>query len=200
MLRADTQTAPQQNRPAVSQQWKTIASGICELWPGRYNRTLAEALGVPRATTRSWLSRTTAMKDRKEMVQNLGFYAIDGGLVMDGKSTCTSIRIECSKEACAFRTATATTNAFMGQPQVIGVMMSDYKVTKWTKDTISAEMHTPVGGTSYLHIAINDGAPDEAAVINITKSLIAKPGEWITEVLTVANDPAFEKLSHRTER
>jgi hypothetical protein len=40
----------------MSQQWMTIASGIRELWPGRYNRTLAEALGVPRATTRSWLS------------------------------------------------------------------------------------------------------------------------------------------------
>jgi hypothetical protein len=39
-------------------------------------------------------TRTTVMKDRKEMVQKLGFYAIDGGLVMDGKSTCTSIRIE----------------------------------------------------------------------------------------------------------
>jgi hypothetical protein len=40
----------------MSLQWMTIASGIRELWPGRYNRTLAEALGVPRATTRSWLS------------------------------------------------------------------------------------------------------------------------------------------------
>jgi len=50
---------------------------------------------------------TTVMKDRKEMVQKLGFYAIDGGLVMDGKSTCTSIRIECSKEARTCRTASA---------------------------------------------------------------------------------------------
>jgi hypothetical protein len=90
-------------------------------------------------------TRTTVMKDRKEMVQKLGFYAIDGGLVMDGKSTCTSIRIECSKEARTCRTATATT-AFMGQPQVIGVMMSDdYRVTEWTRDTISAEMHTRAG-------------------------------------------------------
>jgi hypothetical protein len=37
----------------------------------------------------------------------------------------------------------------MGQPQVIGVMMSDdYRVTEWARDTISAELHTPVGGTS----------------------------------------------------
>jgi hypothetical protein len=60
--------------------------------------------------------------------------------------------------------------------------------------------HTPVGGTSYLHIAINDGAPDQAQVINITKSLIAKPGEWITEVLTVANDPALEERLHPAQR
>ena len=146
-------------------------------------------------------TRTTVIKDRKEMVQKLGFYAIDGGLVMDGKSTCTSIRIECSKEARTCRTATATTNAFMGRPQVIGVMMSDdYRVTEWTRDTISAEMHTPVGGTSYLHLAINDGAPDKVQVINITKSLIAKLGEWITEVLTVANDPALEERLHPAQR
>jgi hypothetical protein len=54
-------------------------------------------------------------------------------------------------------------------------------------------------GTSYLHIAINDGAPDKAQVINMAKSLIAKPGEWITEVLTVANDPAEERL-HPAQR
>jgi hypothetical protein len=82
-------------------------------------------------------NRTLAMKDRKEMVQKLGFYAIDGGLVIDGKSTCTSIRIECLKEARTCRTATATTNAFMGPPQVMGVFMSDdYKVTEWATDTI----------------------------------------------------------------
>jgi hypothetical protein len=145
--------------------------------------------------------RTAVMKDRKEMVQKLGFYALDGGLVMDGKSTCTSIRIECSKEARTCRTATATTNALMGQPQVMGVMMSDdYKVTEWTRDTISAEMQTPVGGMSYLHIAINDGAPDNAQVINVFKSLVAKPGEWVTEVLTVANDPAIEERLHPTRR
>jgi hypothetical protein len=135
---------------------------------------------------------TTVMKDRKEMVQKLGFYAIDGGLVMDGKSICTSIRIECSKEDRTCRTATATTHAFIGQPRVIGVMMSDdYRVTEWTRDTISAEMHTPIGGMSYLHIAINDDAPDKVQVINIIKSFISKPpgGEWVTEVLTVANDP-----------
>jgi len=91
----------------------------------------------------------------------------------------------------------------LGQPQVIGVMMSDdYKVTDWTRDTISAELHNVgvLGGTSYLHIAINDGTPDKAEVINITKSLIAKPGEWITEVLTVANDPAYEELLHPAQR
>src|SRR6266436_20769 len=92
-------------------------------------------------------TRTTAMKDRKEMVQTLGFYKIDGGLVMNGQSTCTSIVVECLKANRTCRTATATTNALLGQPQVIGVFMSDdYKVTEWTKDTISAEMHTPVGG------------------------------------------------------
>ena len=76
-----------------------------------------------------------------------------------------------------------------------------YRVTEWTRDTISAEMHTPVGGMSYLHIAINDRAPDQAQVINIVKSLIAKPGEWITEVLTVANNPALdEKRLHPAQR
>ena len=132
------------------------------------------------------------MKDRKQMVQTLGFYKIDGGLVMNGRSTCTSIRIECSKETRACRMATATTNAFMGQPQVNGVMMSDdHRVTDWTRDTISAEQHNigVLGGTSYLRIAINDGAPDKAEVINITKSLIA-----------VGNDPGLEKLSHPAER
>jgi hypothetical protein len=40
----------------MSQQWMTIASGIHQLWPGRHNRTLAEALGVPRATARAWVA------------------------------------------------------------------------------------------------------------------------------------------------
>jgi hypothetical protein len=40
----------------MSLQWETIASGIRELWPGRYNRTLAEAIGVPRATVKAWLA------------------------------------------------------------------------------------------------------------------------------------------------
>jgi hypothetical protein len=40
----------------MSLQWMTIASGIRQLWPGRYNCTLAEALGVPRATTKAWVS------------------------------------------------------------------------------------------------------------------------------------------------
>ena len=40
----------------MSLQWMTIASSIRELWPGRYNRTLAEALGVPPATTKAWVS------------------------------------------------------------------------------------------------------------------------------------------------
>jgi transcriptional regulator with XRE-family HTH domain len=40
----------------MSLQWMTIASGIRQLWPGRYNRTLAERLGVPRATAKAWLA------------------------------------------------------------------------------------------------------------------------------------------------
>jgi len=108
-------------------------------------------------------TRTVAMKDRKEMVQTLGFYKIDGGLVMNGESTCTSIVIECLRANHTCRTATAETNAFFGRPHVLGVFMSDdYRVTEWTKDTISAEMHTPVGSTSYLHIAINDGTPRQS--------------------------------------
>jgi hypothetical protein len=141
------------------------------------------------------------IKDHKSVVQKLGFYKLDGGLVMDGKSTCTSIVIECLKETRTCRTATAVTSSFSGQPHVVGVFMSDdYKVTDWTPDTISAEMHTSVGGTSYLHVVINDDAPDKVELINITKAFMGKPGEWVTEVLTVANDPAFEKLSHPTER
>jgi hypothetical protein len=151
-------------------------------------------------------TRTTAMKDRKELVQKLGFYKIDGGLVMNGESTCTSIVIECLKANHTCRTATATTNSLVAQAQVIGMFMSDdFKVTEWSNDTISAELHTPVGGTSYLHIAINDDTPDKAEVINITKSFIDKAGKWITEVLTVANDPALDNfyarnVEHATHR
>jgi hypothetical protein len=61
-------------------------------------------------------------------------------------------------------------------------------------------MHTVLGGISYLHIAINDGAPDKVQVINIGKSLIAESAEWITEVLTVANDPALEERLHPAQR
>jgi hypothetical protein len=140
-------------------------------------------------------TRTTVMNDRKEMVQKLGFYAIDGGLVMNGESTCTSIRIECEKMTRSCRTATAITQPALGRAQVLGVIMSDdYKVEQWTNDTISAELHTPTGGTSYLHIAINDDVPDKVEIINIVKSFVAKPGEWVTEVMTVENDPYLSKL------
>ena len=40
----------------MSLHWETIAAYMRELWRGRHNRTLAEALGVPRATAKSWLS------------------------------------------------------------------------------------------------------------------------------------------------
>jgi hypothetical protein len=146
-------------------------------------------------------TRTVSTKDHKALVQKLGFYKIDGGLVLNGQSTCTSIVIECLKADHTCRTATATTSSLSGQPHVVGVFMSDdYKVTDWTTDTISAEMHTSVGGTSYLHIAINDDAHDKAELINITKAFIGKPGEWVTEVLTVAKDPGLENHLHSTER
>jgi hypothetical protein len=145
--------------------------------------------------------RGPVTKEHKTIVQKLGFYAIDGGLVTNGESTCTSIRIECVKETGTCRTATAVTNSILGSPQVVGVFMSDdYKITEWTKDIISAELHAPVGGTSYLHIVINDGVADKVEIINITKSFIEKPSEWVTEVLTVENDPARAKLLHHTER
>jgi hypothetical protein len=67
------------------------------------------------------------------------------------------------------------------------------------REPMGAVLRFTGSGTSYLHIAINDGAPDKAQVINMAKSLIAKPGEWITEVLTVANDPAEERL-HPAQR
>jgi hypothetical protein len=146
-------------------------------------------------------TRSIGIKDHKSVVEKLGFYKIDGGLVLDGKSTCTSIVIECLKADRTCRTATAVTNSLSGQPHVVGVFMSDdYKVTDWTPEAISAEMHTSVGGTSYLHIVINDDAPDKVELINITKAFIGKPGEWVTEVLTVANDPGLDKLLHRSER
>ena len=80
-------------------------------------------------------------------------------------------------------------------------MSDDYKVTEWTKDTISAELHlTITGGTSYLHIVINDDVPDRAEIVNFKQSLVANPGEWVTEVLTVANDPALTKILEKKER
>jgi hypothetical protein len=70
-------------------------------------------------------------------------------------------------------------------------MSDDYAITEWTRDTISAEMHTPGLATGYLHIVINDDVPDKAELISISKSFVAKPGEWITEVQTVENDDTF---------
>jgi hypothetical protein len=61
--------------------------------------------------------KTIANTDHKAFVQELGFYRIDGGPVLDGKSTCTSIVIECSKAAMMCHTATATTTAIGGVPE-----------------------------------------------------------------------------------
>src|SRR5271169_3500364 len=46
----------QPNLAAMSLQWETIAAYTRELWRGRHNRTLAERLGVPRTTAKSWLT------------------------------------------------------------------------------------------------------------------------------------------------
>jgi transcriptional regulator with XRE-family HTH domain len=40
----------------MSLQWDTIAAYARELWRGRHNSTLAERLGVPRTTAKSWLT------------------------------------------------------------------------------------------------------------------------------------------------
>jgi hypothetical protein len=145
-------------------------------------------------------TRSPGTKDHKALVQKFGFYMIDGGLVMNGGSTCTSIHIECQKATYTCRTATAVTNASAGRAHVVGVFMSDdYKITEWTKDTISAELDPLGGGKSYLHIIINDEVPDKAELINITKSLVTNPGEWVTEVLNVDNDPALANPLHHTE-
>jgi hypothetical protein len=147
-------------------------------------------------------TKTMGSRGHKALIQNLGFWSIDGGLVMNGESTCTSIRIECERTSHACRTASAITQRAFDGPGVLGVFMSDdYKVTEWTKDTISAELQllTP-GATSYLHIVINDDVPDRAEIINFKQSLVANPGEWVTEVLTVANDPALTKILEKKER
>src|SRR5262249_27519266 len=94
----------------------------------------------------------------------------------------------------ACRTATAVTVGSTGRPRVLGVFMSDdYAITEWTVDAIRAELHLLNGGMSYLHILINDGKPDQAEIINQNQSFVAKPGEWVTEVLTVENDPQIAK-------
>jgi hypothetical protein len=140
-------------------------------------------------------SRTRGLDGHQALVEKLGFYMIDGGLVMNGKSTCTSIHIECAKAAQTCRIATAVTDLLLGHPHVGGIFMSDdYKITEWTKDSISAEMRPMGGGTSQLHIGINDNVPDNVDLINVTKSFVAKPGEWVTEVMTVASDPLLTKL------
>jgi hypothetical protein len=55
-FRADTETTPHPDPSAMSPGMETIAAYVRELWPGRHNRTLAEALGVPRATVKAWFS------------------------------------------------------------------------------------------------------------------------------------------------
>jgi hypothetical protein len=144
-------------------------------------------------------SRGPVTTGHKARVQKRGYLEIDGGLVMNGESTCTSIHIECLRatRTCR-RSAGAVASSILGPPQVLGVFMDDdYKITDWTEDTISAQ-NTIEGGTSYLHIAINDDVPDKAEVIRITKS--SATGEWVTELMTVDNDPALEKLKHPMER
>ena len=78
-------------------------------------------------------------------------------------------------------------------------MSDDYTITTWTKEEISAQLNLVTGGTSQLHIAINDDTPDKVEIINIKKSLVAKPGEWVTEVMTVENDPGYAKPLNKTE-
>jgi hypothetical protein len=145
--------------------------------------------------------RTVAMDDHRGLVRKLGFYSIDGGLLMNGETTCTSIHIECQKAGRTCRTATAVTTAAFGLGRVLGVFMSDdYTVTEWTNETISAELRQQLGDESHLHIAINHGVPDDVQIINVHKSLLTKPGEWTTEVLTIGNEPiiakAIEKAGH----
>jgi len=62
----------------MSLQWETIASSIRELWPGRYNRILAEALGVPRATVKAYLPLIQLQ------TQRLPFYCLIAGELGDG--------------------------------------------------------------------------------------------------------------------
>src|SRR5882762_8203979 len=82
-------------------------------------------------------TKTMGSRGHKALIQQLGFWSIDGGLVMNGESTCTSIRIECERSSHTCRTATAVTNSIFGRPKVLGVFMSDdYKITEWTEDTI----------------------------------------------------------------
>src|SRR5215468_12111523 len=63
--------------------------------------------------------KTSVIKDHKEMIKKLGFYAVDGTVLQDGKSTCTSIRIECLKKEMICRTATAVTHTrYDGKPAI----------------------------------------------------------------------------------
>jgi hypothetical protein len=88
-------------------------------------------------------TRSSGSHDHKTLIQKLGFYSTDGGLVMNGESTCTSIHIECERTNGICRIATAVTNSFLGPGQVFGIFMSDdYKITEWTKDVIRAEIRT----------------------------------------------------------
>jgi hypothetical protein len=132
--------------------------------------------------------KTTPDKHHKAWVHDNGFYKIDGGLVLNGKSTCTSISIECAKADGTCRAARAVTAGFIGPPEVLGVFLEDdYKITEWTADTITAMRHSL--GDTYLHIVINDQTPDDVRIINTSRSL-EDPNKWATEVLTVENDPA----------
>src|ERR1700692_2175972 len=70
-------------------------------------------------------SRTMGSREHKALIQKLGFYMIDGGLLMNGESTCTSIHIECERTTDTCRTATAITQSTFGHPSVLGVFMSD---------------------------------------------------------------------------
>jgi hypothetical protein len=78
---------------AADESKQPTVSG-CSVDCGTYRVALRHQLSRRGPLRRVLMATTTpAMTDRKEMVAKLDFYAIDGGLVMDGKSTCTSIRI-----------------------------------------------------------------------------------------------------------
>src|SRR5712664_2999077 len=75
-------------------------------------------------------NRSAASPHHKKDAQELGFYSTYGGLLMNGESTCTSVRIECERKSGICRTATAVTASLLGRAQVVAVSMSyDYNVT-----------------------------------------------------------------------